>query len=210
MNSCPRRHTETGSDRRDDTSIGHLDRLLGQFMQKWIGAERILDHRCRGTGERQAHARAEGERRAPAVRCELQLVRLGERGDPPTFGRAAADRQIGLQHVDGVDLDQVAEVESGELALPAAIAILVEDRTAAAPRRSSALTGSSNHFTPNGSTPAAKRFASDALNVPCASTIKPMLRPERSACRLDPGDAGINVAVHHPDAHLDGREATGT
>ena len=34
--------------------------------------------------------------------------------------------------------------------------MLVEDRTAAAPRRSSALTGSSNHFTPNGSTPAAK------------------------------------------------------
>ena len=91
---------------------------------------------------------------------------------------------------------------------PAAIAMLVEARTAAAPRRSSALTGSSNHRTPNGSTPAAKRLASDGAERAVRVDHQADVRPERGACRLDPGDAGLDVAVHHPDAHLDRREPT--
>ena len=54
---------------------------------------------------------------------------------------------------------------------PAAMATCVDARTSAAPRRSSALTGSSNQRTSSSSMPAAKRLASATLNVPWASTI---------------------------------------
>ena len=116
----------------------------------------ILDHRGRRTGECQAHPRAERQRRAPAVRRQFQLVRFGERSDPSTLGRSTADGQVRLHYVDRVDPIRSWKSNRVNSLSPAAIAIVVEDRTAAAPRRSSALTGSSNHLTSNGSTPAAK------------------------------------------------------
>ena len=64
---------------------------------------------------------------------------------------------------------------------PAAIAMLVEERTAAAPRRSSALTGSSNHLTSNGSTPAAKRLASDGAERTVRVDHQTDARPERAS-----------------------------
>ena len=91
---------------------------------------------------------------------------------------------------------------------PAAIAMLVDERTAAAPRRSSALTGSSNHLH-------VKWFDArrEALGLGRAERAVGVdhqadARPESGACRLDPGDARLDVAVHHPDAHLDRGEAT--
>ena len=142
------------------------------------------------------------------MRCELQLVRLGEGGDPPTFARAAADRQIGLQHVDGVEFDQVAEVESGELALAGGdrdVGRRSDGRCAAT------IVGTDGLFEP----PHAKWFDArrEALGLGRAERAVGVdhqadARPERGACRLDPGDTRLDVAVHHPDAHLDGGEAT--
>src|SRR4029079_13331716 len=59
----------------------------------------------------------EGGRSRPQMRRKPQIVGTGERIDAARLGDATTDRQVGLQNVDGAMGDQVAEVETGELAL---------------------------------------------------------------------------------------------
>ena len=70
------------------------------------------------------------------------------------------------------------------------------------PRRSSALTGSSNQRTPCCSMPAANRLASATLNVPWASTIRSMSSPRARPGGCDPCHARLDGPVDHADAHL--------
>src|SRR5437764_13942164 len=52
----------------------------------------------------------------PQMRCEPQIIRIGKRIDAARLGNAAADREIRLQNIDGAVGNEVAEIETGELA----------------------------------------------------------------------------------------------
>ena len=121
---------------------------------------------------------------------------------PPQIARS------GCSTSTASSLDQVAEVEPGELALAG------RDRDVG--RRSNrrcatTIVGVDGLFEPPqaewfdaGREPLGLGRAERAVGVDHQADT----RPERGAGRRDPGDARLDVAVHHPDAHLDRGEAT--
>ena len=70
-----------------------------------------------GRRRRDVQPGGEGRRAGPQVRREAQVGRARQRADAHRLGDAAADRQVGLQDVGRAQLDQVAKVEAGALAL---------------------------------------------------------------------------------------------
>ena len=63
----------------------------------------------------------EGERRAPAVRRQLDLVAFGERRDPSGLGRSTADADVWLDDVDESPVDRSAKSNRVNSLSPAAI-----------------------------------------------------------------------------------------
>ena len=141
------------------------------------------------------------------MRCELELVRLGQRGNSPTFCRPTADGQIWLQDVDRFELDQVAEVEAGELTLTCSNG---DRRRCADCSCPTAVVGADwflEPAQPEGLDPCGKAFGLRGTVGAVCIDHQPDARTERGAGRGDPSNAGLDVAVHHADPHLDRGEA---
>ena len=91
--------------------------LLGEIVKERVGAEGVLGNDRRRRGGHDLKPGGEVERAAPEMGRELDAVALGQRRDPHGLGDAACNGEIGLEVIQGLMLQQLAEVETGELAL---------------------------------------------------------------------------------------------
>ena len=107
--------------------VGHVDvsgdrpkRVREQVVAQGIFPDVVLDHarmgqmvgmRVIGQCGHEVQRRGEADRTAPDVRREADVVQPTEHRDRPGFVEAAAQREIGLDHVDRARADQALEIE---------------------------------------------------------------------------------------------------
>ena len=140
------------------------------------------------------------------MRGEPQVVGGGDRAEPHTFRDAARDREVGLQHVRGAQLGDLAEVVAGELALAG------RDRHcggAAYLGEAGLIVGRHRLLEPV--EVAVLDHPAERLRLrhrPRAVGVGHQLHvgAERLARGAHPRRGAMRLAVHHADAHLDGAE----
>src|SRR6516165_3792866 len=71
-----------------------------------------------GRGHRDVDAGGAQTSAAPGLRGEAHAVRRGQCGNAPDLGHAAGAGDVRLRDIEGTPVEQILEVEPGELALP--------------------------------------------------------------------------------------------